>query len=67
MRVLLILGPVLNLPHLLLNGYNFLLAFGTEDKLIHFHESLLECRFVVALLVVGVGLQLVNKVPFDEF
>ncbi len=55
MRLFLVLGAVLNLPHLFLNGYNLLSSTGSENHFVHFQESLLQSCLVVAFLVIAIG------------
>ena len=56
MWLLLVLGTVLNLSHLFLNGYDLLFSTGSENQLVHFQKCLLQSQLVVPLLVVTVCL-----------
>lgn len=64
MGILLVFGPIVLLPHLLLNSYDFFFPSLRHQHIVHPYEGFLEGLFVVLLDVALVLLQFLNKVTF---
>jgi hypothetical protein len=66
MRVLFVLGAIVDFPHLFLNGYDLLFSGLTKNKLIHSEESLFQGELVITLDVILICFQLLNEMPFNK-
>jgi hypothetical protein len=66
MRVLFVLGAIVDFPHLFLNGYDLLFSGLTKNKLIHSEESLFQGELVITLDIILICFQLLNEMPFNK-
>ncbi len=66
MRIFLIFGPIVLVPHLFLNGYNFFLSCLGNKQIIHFNKSFFQGLLIILLLIIRILFELLNKMPLDK-